>query len=309
MSELPGPPWIVFPRSAPDLDGVACAYAYAELLSMTGRPARPWIHGRPDAEARYALSYAGATPPDASELLAEAALAYVLVDASGLEGLPPGRAPDRIVEVIDHRPAPNVQRLFPNARCTIDLVGAAATLVAERFHEAGVRPSRSAALLLQGAIYSNTLSLKGAVTTPRDHAMEVWLKSIAPLAPSEIAAQFAARRDEVLADLPAATARELKTFDHPEGSFGIAQLELPDIAGLVVSQRAALAEILAARSRLAFNLVDPVAARSMLLAIDPQLQALLTRALATKFDGWAASFAPGLLRKQITAAIFATGSG
>src|SRR5512138_2727393 len=145
-TEVPGPPWHVFPRSAPDLDGVVCAVAYAELLSMKGRPAQPWIHGRPDAEARYALTYAGASLPDGSELLAETALAYVLVDASGLEGLPPGRSPDLVVEVIDHRPAPNVQRLFPNARCTIDLVGAAATLVAERFHEAGVGPSRTAAL-------------------------------------------------------------------------------------------------------------------------------------------------------------------
>jgi manganese-dependent inorganic pyrophosphatase len=272
---------------------------------MTGRAAQPWIHGRPDAEARYALTYADPGPSATSEI-ADAAPAYVLVDASALEAFPPGRSPDRVVEVIDHRPAPNVQRLFPNARCTIELVGAAATLVGERFRDAGVRPSRSAALLLQGAIYSNTLSLKGAVTTPRDHAMDAWLASVAPLAPAEIAAQFAARRAEVLADLPAAIARELKTFDHREGSFSIAQLELPDVAGFIVAHHAVLAQSLTSHPRLALNLVDPVEARSTVLVVDPPLRALLSRALAATFDGWAATFAPGLLRKQITAAIFAS---
>lgn len=146
-------PIVVTAKTNPDLDGVACALAYVELLQGTGRPAEAAADGRPDAEARFVLDHLELTlredPPNQFS-------GFVLVDMSALPGLPDFVDPASVVEVIDHRLHGDPTQSYPNARVQVEPVGAAATLVYERFEAAGVVPSARSALLLQAAIHSNT---------------------------------------------------------------------------------------------------------------------------------------------------------
>ncbi len=284
---------VVTPRAAPDLDGLSCAVAYAELLGLQGFRARAWISTPPDPEAAYAVARLG-IDVDPSEPQLGSAIA--LVDASDLRGLPVSLDPERVVEVIDHRLHQRAAELFPNAKIQIEAVGAAATLVWERFHVGGHIPTATSAQLLQAAIVSNTQNLRGSVTTERDRAALVALREIAPLPDEFIAGQFDARRRAILADLAASIWRERKDFDHPDGTYSLSQLEFPGARHFV---DACFASVGALGSRAMLNLVDVEIAVSWLLVPDAACRAWVERRAGLVFSGSAAESPGVLLRKQI----------
>jgi manganese-dependent inorganic pyrophosphatase len=288
---------LVTPKRDPDLDGAACAIAYAELLERTGFDAIALVDGEPDAEVRYSLNEVGWAPPSTPAPPGEGC-EVVLVDASDVLGLPSVVDPSRVVEVIDHRQHHDAARLFPRARIQIEPVGAAATLVAERWRAMKMEPSQMTALLLQAAIQSNTQRLRGSVTTHRDVEAAAWLRGIAALPDGFIEGQFAARAKEILADVEEALARETKRFDHPDGPFLIAQLELPGATNLV--------EVIAAanftrRERIMVNLVDADTAKSFLLIWDEPTRQWAADRLGMTFVGLGLESHPAILRKQIVA--------
>ena len=64
---------------------------------------------------------------------------------------------------------------------TFDPVGSTATLVVERFRQAGMEPSHSTALMLLGAVLSDTVILNSPTTTERDHAVVEYLERVLAL--------------------------------------------------------------------------------------------------------------------------------
>jgi len=138
----------------PDLDGASCTVARAELLAKEGVVADMGLLGEPLAEVLFMFSYLGLKMPE----IFPDARGYeniYLMDVSELHMLE-GRVPaEKVVEIVDHRKVNDLAK-FPNAKAQVELVGAAATLVAERFKKAGFAPSKSTAALLYGAIVSNT---------------------------------------------------------------------------------------------------------------------------------------------------------
>jgi nanoRNase/pAp phosphatase (c-di-AMP/oligoRNAs hydrolase) len=286
-------PLIITTKSGPDLDGVASAVAYAEFLTLTGTPAAAVLAGRPDAEARYVLQRAGVqilTVPPAEHY------GVVLVDMSTLHGLPAFVDSAAVVEVIDHRLYRDASTEFPNAHIQLEAVGAAATLIFERFIGGGVNPSNASAILLQAGIHSNTQCLKGSITTLRDVEAANHLQELHPLPEGLLSGQFQARRQEILADLNAALMRESKTFDHADGSFIISQLECPGALDMA-ADCTALMELLGRRTMV--NLVDPTVPASILMVTDPELQAWVCKAIRLPFEGLIARPGEPLLRKQI----------
>lgn len=286
---------VTVPRATPDLDGLACAVAYAELLRVRSIPSRSWIAGPPDAEARFAAERLRVpleqdTPPEGC--------AFILVDASDLRGMPPSLDPLRVVEVIDHRLHHRAAELFPRAALCIEPVGAAATLIAERYQLHGVAPSPAAARLLQAAILSNTQALRGTITTDRDRAAHHALAVSAPLDPEFLDGQLDARRRAILLDPAAAIERERKDFDHLDGAYVLSQLEYPG-ARHHVDDYLPLVERLGSRAML--NLVDVAEVVSLLLVPDVTFRTWVSRRCGLSFDGSVARSAGILLRKQIVA--------
>lgn len=285
---------LTVPRTTPDLDGLACAIAYTELLRAQSIPARAWVAGMPDPEARFVAEQLGAsvdsTPPPAN-------CVFVLVDASDLRGMPP-LDPERVVEVIDHRLHHRAAELFPNASLCIEPVGAAATLIAERFQSQAIEPSPVATKLLQSAIMSNTQALRGTITTERDRLAFQFLAKLFPLGADFVERQFQARRQAILDDLSTSIDRERKDFDHPDGAFILSQLEFPG-ARQFIAECLPIIEHLGPRAML--NLVDVDDAVSLLLVPNPTFRAWVAHHARLHFDGPVA-VSPGiLLRKQLVA--------
>lgn len=150
----------------PDLDSLACTFAYVYFLNKQGRRAVASISGRHHEEAEHVLKEYGIglevttyNPEDFEKI--------ILVDASDLEAIDNRIKPEKVIEIIDHRRV-NMADKFPNAKVQIEKVGAAATLVAERFIKEKVDFTKEIATLIYGAIISNTLNFKANVTTDRD---------------------------------------------------------------------------------------------------------------------------------------------
>ena len=61
---------------------------------------------------------------------------------------------------------------------TFDPVGSTATLVVERFRQNGMEPQRPTALMLLGAVLSDTVILNSPTATERDHAVVDFLERV-----------------------------------------------------------------------------------------------------------------------------------
>jgi manganese-dependent inorganic pyrophosphatase len=85
-----------------------------------------------------------------------------------------------ILEILDHHHIGSIETRIPVA-ATFDPVGSTSTLVVERYRQAGMEPSRPSALMLLGAVLSDTVILNSPTTTPRDHAVVEYLERVLAL--------------------------------------------------------------------------------------------------------------------------------
>ena len=85
-----------------------------------------------------------------------------------------------IVEILDHHHIGSIETRVP-VTATFDPVGSTATLVVERFRQNGLEPSRPTAMMLLGAVLSDTVILNSATTTERDHAVVEYLERVLAL--------------------------------------------------------------------------------------------------------------------------------
>lgn len=219
---------IVSTSIQPDLDGVACAIAYAHLLNQQGIKALPAKGAVLDGEALYHLERLNEPVEWATQQQMEMATEFVLVDFCWLEMLPPVIDRMQVIEVIDHHPFNPSDTDYPNSKNQIEVIGAAATQIVERFIAAGVAIPLYIAELLYGALYSNTQSLKGAVTIQRDRDAARYLAETCGVTLDIIRGQYQARTNQLLADVAAAVKQEFIPASH----YGVSQLEVLDALGV-----------------------------------------------------------------------------
>jgi len=210
----------------PDIDCVACAIGYAELLNIQGKEARAVYAGGFGEETEFVRQYLGGLN---IELVQDG---YgdgdiVLVDVSDPKGIDELIDIDKVVEVIDHRKLSYVQS-FPNAKLHIDLVGSCATLIAERFQAVNILPSRDIAVLLYSAIVSNTVNFTNNVTTQRDRDMGDWLKEIGSIEGGYVDRMFEYKSNISKDNLEEIMREEFKFYEVKGDRVGVVQLELSD---------------------------------------------------------------------------------
>jgi manganese-dependent inorganic pyrophosphatase len=150
-----------------------------------------------------------------------------------------------IVEILDHHHIGSIETQVPVA-ATFDPVGSTATLVVERFRQAGFEPQRSTALMLLGAVLSDTVILNSPTTTPRDHAVIQHLERIVSVDAQEFGREMFIETSDV-SHLPAEeiVAHDLKDYEVGTGrTISIAQLET--VGDSVLGRRDELLEALGA---------------------------------------------------------------
>lgn len=297
-------PILVTSYRGPDLDGTACAFAYAELLNKQGRNALATVLGTPHLEARHvAERFDISLPPD---LDPSSFGEIVLVDTSALAEQDQHLPTDHVIEIIDHRKLHEGEK-FPRARLQIELVGSAATLIVERFQQAHIVPSREATLLLFGAVASNTVNFKANVTTGRDRQAGDWLRSLYPIPDDFIPMMFAAKSK---LDGNALEETLMGDFSYREiagKKIAIGQLEVVGAGQLfemryqdLVKTLDRLQEAHPEVDQLFISAIDVVEGYNLFLVPNQDVREALTALLDVTFDERHIAYRPGILmRKEI----------
>jgi manganese-dependent inorganic pyrophosphatase len=147
------------------------------------------------------------------DLVSPQARRVVLVDHAEQAQSVPGVEEAEIVEILDHHHIGSIETRIP-VRATFDPVGSTATLVIERFRQNGMEPSRPTAVMLLGAILSDTIILNSPTTTERDHAVIEYLERVLALEAEE----FGREMFEETSDTSAIPAEKLVGSDVKEYS-------------------------------------------------------------------------------------------
>jgi manganese-dependent inorganic pyrophosphatase len=143
-----------------------------------------------------------------SDLVAPARRRVVLVDHAEQAQSAIGIDEAEILEILDHHHIGSIETRIP-VTATFDPVGSTATLVVERFRHAGMEPSRPTAMMLLGAVLSDTVILNSATTTRRDHAVVEYLER----ALAVDAAALGREMFESTSDVSGLSAEEIVTRD------------------------------------------------------------------------------------------------
>jgi manganese-dependent inorganic pyrophosphatase len=227
-----------------------------------------------------------------------------LVDASDLPGLEGKVNPNSVIEIIDHRKINNAEK-FPNAKIQIELVGAAATLVAEKFFKNNIEVSVNAARVLCGAIISNTLNFRGPIVTERDRQIFENLNRVAKIPENFAYEMFLSKSDLSGEKLVREFGRELATVEFVGKKIGIVQLEIVGAEELLKTRRPELEKLLrSAKNEQNFDfifltIVDLKEYQNHLLAIDYESEVLVKQALDVVFENSVAIRKELLMRKSI----------
>lgn len=202
-----------------DIDAYAGCMAYAELLNLQGQKAiaattaplnesvTPTIRG-------WSTELVRDYQPSPDDM-------YVLIDISDPEFFDTFVVEDRVDEIIDHHMefADYWQQKIGD-KSQIEFVGAACTLVYERWRQSGEleQISETSARLLIAGILDNTLNFEAVVTTDRDRAAYDELSGHANLPENWQAVYFEECQQTILSDLIGAIRNDVKQMNFP--SFG-----------------------------------------------------------------------------------------
>ncbi len=150
----------------------------------------------------------------------------LLVDHAEQAQSVPGVEQAEIIEILDHHHIGSIETTIP-VRATFDPVGSTATLVIERFRQNGMEPSRSTAVLLLGAILSDTVILNSPTTTERDRAAVEYLERVLAVEALEFGRDmFVATSDLAGVSADAIVTRDAKEYEVDGGqTIAIAQVE------------------------------------------------------------------------------------
>jgi manganese-dependent inorganic pyrophosphatase len=150
----------------------------------------------------------------------------VLVDHAEQAQSVPGVEQAEILEILDHHHIGSIETRIP-VLATFDPVGSTATLVIERFRHNGMEPSHAAAMLLLGAVLSDTVILNSPTTTERDRAAVDYLERVLALDATEFGREMFQSTSDV-SGLPAEAivTRDAKEYHAgADRTLSVAQIE------------------------------------------------------------------------------------
>jgi manganese-dependent inorganic pyrophosphatase len=161
-----------------------------------------------------------------SDLVGPRPRRVLLVDHAEQGQSVPGVEEAEIVEILDHHHIGSIETRIPVA-ATFDPVGSTATLVIERYRQAGLEPARSTAVMLLGAVLSDTVILNSPTTTERDHSVIDYLERVLALDATDFGREMFERTSDVShVRAEEILTRDAKQYEVADGrTLSIAQIE------------------------------------------------------------------------------------
>lgn len=292
---------LVTPKVHPDLDGTSCALAYSELLQQEGKDAQGIITGNPQSEVCYFVEKEGIKIPTREDIESDSYGAFILVDASSMKGMPKTVRTEKVIEIVDHRQG-EPEKLFPQAKVQNELIGAAATLIVERFLRADRRMNLDYAKLLYGAIFHNTLNFIATNTDKRDREASEYLQKEYKIDTRIPQNMFLYATEHILKNVKQAIVEDGKEFGE---DFDVRAYQLVVWGNTIFEQKGEIQKVINellqnTSSKFGFlNLVDVEEKVSHIYCESKIGQELLIAAVGGKFENGWNKLNQALLRKQI----------
>jgi manganese-dependent inorganic pyrophosphatase len=209
-----------------------------------------------------------------SDLVRPALRRVLLVDHAERAQSVPGVEEAEIVEILDHHHIGSIETKLP-VRATFDPVGSTATLVTERFRQAGIEPADATATMLLGAIVSDTVLLTSPTTTTRDRVATAYIENLLGVEASAFGREMFERSSDVShVGADELVLRDLKEY-HLDGARTISVAQIETVGGGLFERRSELlAAIQTQQARrqhvlFALMLTDVLARHTMLLVAGP----------------------------------------
>jgi len=295
---------LVTARTNPDLDGLASAWAYSEFLTKIGQKAVLGIFGNVDLESGFVLHKLKIDKVPQAEKIVDSCQEVIINDISDVRLVSSKIDPNQVIEIIDHR---RVHRAdgFPRAKVQIELVGAAATLITEKYFQEGIEISPESALFLYSAIVSNTINFKAKVTTERDRKMASWLEDKIQI-PTDYVKQMFTARSKLSEPLEEVLVGDHKIIPEYNGyKVSVFQLEIIEAEKFIEKNLEELKNILLKHKNqesldfMFLTCIDIEKGFNMFLVVDDDSQKLVAEVLKVKFTDGVAKLDEVIMRKEI----------
>lgn len=286
----------------PDLDGVACIFAYSEYLNQIGKPVVPMIFGTPQEESGFVLRKLDIKIFNGDE----ADLDYeeiILVDTSGPQWQSKKIDLAKVVEIIDHRKFDKIDA-FPNAKVQIELVGSCATLIAEKFMSKNIIPSEKSSILLYLAIVSNTINFKNKITTDRDIAAAKWLKELYNISDDIIQEMFEFKSN-ITQTIREIFLSQIGCHEFAGKRVSTFQLEIIGVKKFIADHLVEIKKELKSISLeenydfVLFTLIDIQEGHNTFVVFDEKSEELVSEVLDVTFENGVAHYPHVIMRKEI----------
>lgn len=286
----------------PDIDGISSMYAYAELLRKMGDNAEYYYEGQARKEVQIVLETYGIELKTISQIFSDDEV--ILVDTNGLRDLPKAIKANQIKEVIDHHRMNEWLSKQKDIKIQIEMIGAAATLVAERFKNNNIDISRESAILLYNGIISNTMNLKISMTTQKDKEMAHWLKQKYPEITEEKTRAIFIKKSEITDRLREEMEVEFKD-EFITISWSMGQLEIANVEEFLNSNEEKVRAILKKVKDennvdyISVNCMDIINGYTIILAENEATANIISDAINVKFINLKAKIDKLVSRKEI----------
>jgi inorganic pyrophosphatase/exopolyphosphatase len=267
-----------------DIDSLACAIAYTELLISEGKDAETVLPGSLNKSItqkikNWNLSF--------SKKLKSKNAKYILVDISDPQFFANFVKEKNVIEVFDHRSGfENYWKEKIGTSAKIEMVGSCATLIWEEFkkRKRAKHISDINANLLYTAIISNTLNFKASVTTSRDKKAFNETQKYINLPKNWIEIYFEDQEKESLRNPRNAILNDTKGMGF---EFKIGQLEFWDSKKFVFDHLKDIEEILSSFGNKKWFFTSPSINEGInyLFTKNPEVKSLLEKTIRAKFDG------------------------
>jgi nanoRNase/pAp phosphatase (c-di-AMP/oligoRNAs hydrolase) len=287
-----------------DIDAYACMIAYAEFLNLQGIEAIPYSSAVLNESITPTIR--SWSVPFSSIYIPENIDTFTIVDVSEPKYLDSVVSIDRVDEVIDHHLGyEDFWRQKGSVEVTLDFIGAAATLIYEKWVEKEPleNMSETSARLLISAILDNTLNFQAAVTNVRDHDAYNALLSIAHLPNDWTELYFSECQTTILQDIPRSLSNDTKMQNFVTlglGDIAIGQLVIWDAESILHDSIDVLQNTMSAKSpNWCINLVSIGEKKSYFITDNVEVQKWSEKLLDVSFDGSIAQANRLWLRKEI----------
>ncbi len=291
-----------------DIDALACAIAYQELLALQGTPAQAVLSGPLNnsvtALARQdKLNFTAEYSPNLDDT-------FVLVDISNPEFVSNFVNVDKVVGVFDHHYGHEEfwkEKIGANSK--IEMIGAAATLIFEEFKNSGLlsKISKESANLLSFAIVSNTLNFTIDITDQRDKNALEDLSKYTNLPEDWIAQYFTEQSVETFSNPKEVLQNDTKTEQIPglDKPLIIGQLELWDGSKFLEQHKTALRSTMEEFDNPNWLITIPSISENhnYIYCENEKLQSILNEVFGITFTDNIGTTSTIMLRKQILKAL------